>query len=104
VPLASETTYADLAVACDLPLLIVGANRLGTINHCALTARVAVAMGLIVRGFLLSSPTATTDASAAGNAQAITALTKLLCLGSLAHAPSFEAASEALDVDAIVPA
>lgn len=104
VPLDPETTYADLAVACDLPLLIVAANRLGTINHVALTARAAVAMRLEVRGFVLSRPAAVPDASAGGNAEAISALTKLRCLGSLAHAPSPEAAGEALDVDAIVPA
>jgi len=102
VPLEGETTYADLAVACDLPLLIVAANRLGTINHCSLTARVARVMGLTVRGFVLSQPAATADASAAGNAKAISTLTNLPCLGSLAHAPSPAAASALLDVDAIV--
>src|SRR5438132_216740 len=43
VPLDARTTYAELAVRAGLPLLIVGANRLGTVNHCALTARVAAA-------------------------------------------------------------
>ena len=56
VPLDGQTTYAELAVRAGLPLLIVGANRLGTVNHCALTARVAAAAGLVVRGFVLSQP------------------------------------------------
>src|SRR5437879_13345036 len=40
VPLDARTTYADLAVRTGLPLLVVGANRLGTVNHCALTAQI----------------------------------------------------------------
>ena len=103
VPLDAATTYADLALACGLPLLIVAANRLGAINHCALTARVAGAMGLAVLGFVLTRVTAEPDASVDGNARVITELTGLPCLGSLAHASSPEAVGDALDVDAIVP-
>lgn len=85
VPLDGALTYADLAVRCALPVLIVGANRLGTVNHSALTARVAAAVGLIVRGFVLSQPAPTTDESAATNAGEITALTGLRCRGTLGH-------------------
>jgi len=56
VPIRGMTTFAELAARLALPVLIVGANRLGTINHCALTARVAAAAGLTVRGFVLSEP------------------------------------------------
>ena len=66
-------------------MLIVGANRLGTINHCALTARVAAAAGLTVRGFVLSEPTAVRDESAATNAEMIAALTGFPCLATLRH-------------------
>jgi dethiobiotin synthetase len=85
VPLAGTTTFLDLAIRARLPLLIVAANRLGTVNHTALTARVARAAGLAVTGFVLSQPSATTDASAESNADTITALTGLRCLGSLPH-------------------
>ena len=43
VPIAGRFTFADLARRCALPVLLVAANRLGTVNHAALTARVAEA-------------------------------------------------------------
>jgi dethiobiotin synthetase len=85
VPLAGTTTFVDLAIRARLPLLIVAANRLGTVNHTALTARVACTAGVAVTGFILSQPSATTDASAESNADTIAALTGLRCLGSLPH-------------------
>jgi dethiobiotin synthetase len=85
VPLAGTTTFLDLAVRARLPVLIVAANRLGTVNHTALTARVARAAGLDVLGFLLSQPAATTDPSAESNAATIATLTAVPCLGTLPH-------------------
>jgi len=102
VPLMGRITYADLAAACELPLLIVGPNRLGVINQCALTARVAATLGLRVRGFVLSRPTSSVDPSVDDNAAVITELTGLPCLGDLAHASSPEAVAHRLDVDAIL--
>src|SRR5437867_1896311 len=102
VPLDAGTTWAELAVRAGLPLLVVGANRLGTVNHCALTARVAAAAGLVVRGFVLSQPTAETDPSAATNAETIAALTGLPCLGVLGHGPTPGDAVRALDVAALL--
>jgi len=55
VPIVGRTTYADLARELDLSLLIVAPNRLGVINHTALTARAAAAEGLRVIGFVLNS-------------------------------------------------
>jgi dethiobiotin synthetase len=91
VPLAGRTTYLDLATQLRLPLLIVAANRLGTVNHCALTARVAAAAAVAVRGFVLSAPVAETDPSAATNAATIADLTGLPCLAVLAHGAGDEA-------------
>src|SRR5262249_26400285 len=85
VPIADSVTWADLAARLRLPLLVVAANRLGTINHCALTARVADAMRLRVAGFILTSPSAVRDDSADTNAEAITSLTGLPCLGELPY-------------------
>ncbi len=101
VPLDARTTYAELAARAGLPLLIVGANRLGVINHCALTARVAAAAGLAVRGFVLSQPAPTTDASAATNAEAIATLTGLRCVGVLPHCTE-PAAARTFDLDALL--
>jgi dethiobiotin synthetase len=101
VPLDARTTYAELAARAGLPLLIVGANRLGTVNHCALTARVAAAAGLVVRGFVLSQPAAETDVSAATNAETIAALTGLSCLGVLPHSAAPAEAAAALDLSAL---
>jgi dethiobiotin synthetase len=90
VPLAGTTTYLDLAVRLGLALVVVAANRLGTVNHAALTARVAASAGLRVHGFVLSQPTPTTDPSAATNAATIATLTGLRCLGVVPHLPRAE--------------
>jgi dethiobiotin synthetase len=87
VPVAGRVTWAELAARLALPLLIVAANRLGTVNHCALTARVATSAGLSARGFVLSQPAATTDESAATNADTIATLTSLPVLATLGHGP-----------------
>ncbi len=85
VPIRDGITYADLAARLGLPLLVVAANRLGTINHCALTARVAAAAGLTVLGFVLSQPTLDHDPSIASNAATIERLAGLTCLGEIPH-------------------
>jgi dethiobiotin synthetase len=55
VPLAGAATFADLASACDLPLLVVVGNRLGCVNHAALTLRAAAAAGLRVTGYIVNT-------------------------------------------------
>ena len=96
VPIADSVTYADLAARLQLPLVVVAANRLGTVNHCALTARVAEAMGLEVLGVVLSQPSPACDLSAPTNADTIAALTGLPILGDLPHLASPRAAARAL--------
>jgi dethiobiotin synthetase len=88
VPIAGRITWAELAARLALPLLIVAANRLGTVNHCALTARAAATAGLRVHGFVLSQPTPQTDESAATNADTIASLTGLPVLAVLSHSAS----------------
>lgn len=41
VPLTAQLTMHDIAVELDLPVLVVACNKLGTINHTALTVTVA---------------------------------------------------------------
>jgi dethiobiotin synthetase len=101
VPLAGATTYLDLAVRLRLPLLVVAANRLGTVNHCALTARVAASAGLALHGFVLSQPAPATDASSTSNAETIAALTGLRCLGVLPHLERPEEATARLTLPAL---
>ena len=96
VPVVGRVTWADLAARLALPVLIVAANRLGTVNHCALTARVAAEAGLRVRGFVLSQPAPGTDESAATNADTIASLTGLPILAELAHGPVAPAAAARL--------
>lgn len=107
VPITGRMTYVDLARDLGLALLIVAANRLGVINHAALTARVAMDAGVPVVGFILNdaSPPTVPDLSADSNRDAITELTGLACLGELTHDPRIarDAARAArhLDIDAI---
>jgi len=85
VPIRDGITYADLAARLGLPVLVVAANRLGTINHCALTARAAAAAGLTVLGFVLSQPSPEPDASTTSNTATIEDLTGMTCLGEIPH-------------------
>ena len=85
VPIRDAITYADLAARLGLPLLVVAANRLGTINHCALTARAAAAAGLTVLGFVLSQSSPERDASMTSNTATIEDLTGMTCLGEIPH-------------------
>ena len=101
VPVVDRTTWADVAARARLPIAIVAANRLGTINHVALTARVATTYGLRIRGFVLSHPTPP-DASSPANATAITRLTGLGCLGIVPRGAGSVEAGSALAVDALV--
>lgn len=96
VPVVGRVTWAELVGRLALPTLIVAANRLGTVNHCALTARVAAADGLRVAGFVLSQPAPETDESAATNADTIASLTGLPVLAALAHGPVPAAAAARL--------
>ena len=55
VPLTSQATFADLALTCHLPLLVVVGNRLGCVNHAALTVGWAQAAGLQMAGYIVNS-------------------------------------------------
>ncbi len=60
VPLTRDLAFDGLFVGWDLDLVIVAANRLGTINHSLLTVRAAHDAGLRVRGVVLNTATADT--------------------------------------------
>ncbi|MEF8834014.1 MAG: dethiobiotin synthase, partial [Halofilum sp. (in: g-proteobacteria)] len=54
-PLASDALNADLAVALGLPVLVVAADRLGSINHTLLTVEAIERRGLRLAGIVLNA-------------------------------------------------
>jgi dethiobiotin synthetase len=54
VPLARRVTYADLFARWGLDVVLVAANRLGTLNHVLLTVQAADRAGLTVRSIVLN--------------------------------------------------
>ncbi|HJQ82328.1 MAG TPA: dethiobiotin synthase [Lacipirellulaceae bacterium] len=105
-PLSDEDYNADLAAEFGYPLLIVSANVLGTINATLQTLITADAYGragsteqgagskrsgaLIVRGVVLNSPAAATDASAASNADELTRRCGVPLLATVEHGGRFD--------------
>jgi dethiobiotin synthetase len=87
VPLTARETYADLAVALGMPVLVVARAGLGTVNHAALTCEALRARGLAVAGVVLNRATAATDPSEPHNAAEIERLTGARVLATLPHEP-----------------
>jgi dethiobiotin synthetase len=52
VPLGVDRDSADLAVALDLPVILVVGMRLGCLNHALLTAEAIAARGLTLAGWV----------------------------------------------------
>lgn len=103
VPLGPDWTVRDLAVALALPLVVVAAAGLGTINHTLLTVESARAAGLDVRGVVLSRWPATPTALERSNRATIARLGEVAVatLPELALDPAaFAAAGEQLPLDA----
>ena len=57
-PIARGALNADLASALALPVLVVAADRLGTLNHTLLTVEAVRARGLAIAGVVLNAPVA----------------------------------------------
>ncbi len=87
VPLTGRHTYADLAVALGLPVLVVARAGLGTVNHTALTCEALRARGLAVAGVVLNRATAAADPSEPHNAAEIERLAGVRVLDSLPYVP-----------------
>ncbi len=60
-PLASGVLNADLAVALSLPVLLVVADRLGTIGHTLLTVEAIKCRGLTLAGVVLNQAAPAVD-------------------------------------------
>lgn len=98
VPLTERETFADLAVALALPVLVVARAGLGTVNHTALTCEALRARGLSVHGVVLDRAGPGRDASEPHNAAEIERLTGARVLASLPFEPD-AAARERLFAD-----
>jgi len=68
VPIRPDYFMSDLAVEMKLPILVVAQNRLGCLNHAALTVRCVVAHKLRCVGVALSDDLPTRDIAALTNA------------------------------------
>ena len=72
-PIAWDWNAADLAESLGARVLVVGADRLGVINHTLLTLSALELAGLLTAGVILTTP-ATADVSSGTNAEAIARL------------------------------
>ncbi len=72
VPVTDHATYATLFARWRLGIVVVAANRLGVLNHSALTVQAAESAGLHVHAVVLNTLTATpADLAALTNAGAL---------------------------------
>jgi dethiobiotin synthetase len=85
VPISERETFADLALALELPLLIVARPGLGTLNHTALTVEVARARGIEVAGVVVCGTSAEPDIAERTNLDELRRIAPLL--GTLPHDP-----------------
>lgn len=83
VPLTERETYADLAVALSLPVILVTRAGLGTVNHAALTAEALRRRGLEIAAIVLNRTTPQDDPSVPHNAAEIARLTGARVVGPL---------------------
>jgi dethiobiotin synthetase len=85
VPLTARETYADLAVALGLPVLVVARAGLGTVNHAALTVEALRSRGLTVAGLILNRTGPVDDPSVPHNAAELERLTGARVLATLPY-------------------
>ena len=67
VPIRADYFVSDLAVEMKLPVLVVALNRLGCLNHTALTVRSIGEHGLPCAGIVLNELPGATDLATATN-------------------------------------
>ena len=87
-PYGPDLTAASLAALLELDVLLVAANRLGTINHTALAVGEIRRRRLTLQGIILVNVGPEPRPDQAHNATEIAALTGLEPLGTLAYVPS----------------
>ena len=73
-PLTEDALMSDLALAANLPLVLVAPLELGTINHTLLSVREAKRQGLTILGVILSDTTGEATPAAERNPAAVAEL------------------------------
>ncbi len=96
VPLTERETYADLAVALALPVVVVARAGLGTVNHTALTAEALLRRGLELRAIVLDRTAPDDDPSVAHNCAEIARLTGVAPVATLPFVRDIEEREGAL--------
>lgn len=91
VPMLPSYTYADFAKVLKLSLIVVAANKLGTINHLLLTLEHASCKGLSVLGYVLNEIEKQPSLGAQTNREALASLTGVPCVGDLPFIQGSEA-------------
>lgn len=100
VPLAANFRISDLAVALDLPVIVVAANRLGALNHILLTVDAIRAKGLRCAGVVLNQLGDELDTAMITNKGVVEDLCGAPLLEHLIHGQDFIDASA---IDALIP-
>lgn len=111
VPLVPSFTFADFACVLKLPVLIVGANKLGAINHLLLTLEHAACKGLMTLGYVLNRISDEASLAAETNREVLSGLTGVPCLGELSYFPqakdgmnlSLESFERQIDTSCLMP-
>ncbi|ARS52311.1 dethiobiotin synthase [Kushneria konosiri] len=107
VPLSDDACLSDLAVALDLPVILVVGVRLGAINHARLTLEAIERDGLRVAGWVANVVDGDTSRLVANLATLEYWLSRrggIPCLGLVPHlvAPSPERVGACLDLDILL--
>ena len=104
VPLNEQEDFADLAMALELPVILVIGLKLGCLNHARLTAEAIRADGLVLAGWAGSvvDPAFTADSDRfEANIAHLKAKLAAPCLGIIPHldAPDAENAAPYLSLE-----
>jgi dethiobiotin synthetase len=73
-PVTDDATFADVARACNLRVIVVVGNRLGALNHARLTLDWASDHGLDVVGYIVNALAESADLAAQTNVAELRAL------------------------------
>jgi dethiobiotin synthetase len=87
VPLNSQQSFADFAVALNVPVIMVVAMRLGCINHAVLTAEAIAGDGLPLAGWVANQAVAAVMPHYRDNVRTLQALLPAPLLGEIPCCP-----------------
>jgi dethiobiotin synthetase len=85
VPIRADYFVSDLAVEMKVPVLTVAQNRLGCLNHTALTVRSVAGHGLCCAGVVLNDLPGATNIASATNADILGEIIDVPILSGLAE-------------------